>query len=242
MALREKFNFPSNYEDLSEMQGAILKLSETLLGTLGISGLELKQIANNLKVSPSLINHYYRNSEELIFDTVLYSYQKLVSKIYTKYESNTNSESVVRGWIQEMLDWEIELPGIGVLLEFPRQAIRSSGESVETFERMLGAFQSEIGKIGAKNVTFMASAVRALQKNEKFSLLSTTKIVTLIATEKKFAMYTSMLGFATIGGGLWIAGRKPASRKDSIWMKLGFDPKKQTTTTIDGFIQIIKNN
>ena len=64
MPKQKKFVFPSNYEDLTEMQFEILKLSEFLLGTLGISGLQLKSISAKLEVAPSLINHYYKNTEE----------------------------------------------------------------------------------------------------------------------------------------------------------------------------------
>ena len=64
------FAFPSDYEDLTITQDKILTLSETLLGTLGLSGLETKQIAKRLEVSPSLINHYYKSAEELIFDKI----------------------------------------------------------------------------------------------------------------------------------------------------------------------------
>ena len=106
---------------------------------------------------------------------------------------------------------------------------------------MLNKFHSEIGKIGLKNVTFMASAIRSIQKNTEFKLLKSTRVASLIATDKKFAMFTSVFGFATIGSGLWIAGRKPSGSKDSIWSKLGFNPQKQAATTIDEFIKLIQN-
>ena len=91
------FAFPSDYEDLTITQDKILTLSETLLGTLGLSGLETKQIAKRLEVSPSLINHYYKNAEELIFDTVLFSYTKLVKRIYDSFENQSNPELAARG-------------------------------------------------------------------------------------------------------------------------------------------------
>ena len=239
MATKRKFSFPSEYESLSDTQSAILKLSEILLGSLGVSGLELKQIAKQLGFSPSLINHYYKTTEELIFDTTLFSYQKLVNRIHQLYSSEVNPELVARGWIKEMMQWEIDFPGIGVLLEFPRQALRTGSKSSADSETMLDQFQSEMGKIGINNVTFMASAIRAIQKHTEFKLLKPTKIVSLIATDKKFAMFTSVFGFATIGSGLWIAGRKPSGNKDSIWAKLGFNPQKQAAASIDEFIKLI---
>jgi AcrR family transcriptional regulator len=235
-----KFGFPSNYESLSDTHSAILKLSEILLGTLGVSGLELKQIAKQLGISPSLVNHYYKTSEELIFDTTLFSYQKLVSRIFDIYQYETNPEVVARGWVKEMMQWEIDSPGIGVLLEFPRQAIRTGGKSSKDSELMLSKFQMEMGNIGLNNVIFMASAIRAIQKNTDFKLLKPTRVVSLIGTDKKFAMFTSVFGFATIGSGLWIAGRKPNRNRDSIWARLGFNPHKQAAASIDEFIKLIR--
>ena len=240
MLNKSQFGFPSNLESLTDTQSAILKLSEVLLGSLGVSGLELKQIAKQLGISPSLINHYYKTSEELVFDTVLFSYQKRVARITEIYGAEKNPEIVARGWVKEMMQWEIEFPGIGVLLEFPRQALRTNSKSPKDSEAMLSLFQKEIGKIGINNVAFMASAVRAIQKNTEFKLLRPAKIASLIATDKKYAMFTSVMGFATIGSGLWIAGRKPSGSKDSIWTKLGFNPQKQTSTSIDEFIKLIK--
>ena len=129
------FAFPSDYEDLTITQDKILTLSETLLGTLGLSGLETKQIAKRLEVSPSLINHYYKSAEELIFDTVLFSYTKLVKRIYDSFENQSNPELAARGWIKEMLDWEISLPGIGVILEFPRQVLRTGTKATKKIGR-----------------------------------------------------------------------------------------------------------
>ena len=242
MSTKKDFAFPSDYEDLTEMQYEILKLSEFLLGTMGISGLQLKSIATKLEVAPSLINHYYKNTEELVFDTVLFSYSNLVKNIQESNSHQKNAEIVARSWIKSMMDWTMTFPGIGVILEFPRQVLRSGSKSADESEKMLNHFLKEIGTIGASNVAFMASAVRALQKGNDFKVLNPVKIASLIAVDSKFAMYASMMGFSTIGAGLWIAGRRPADKKNPIWMKMGFDPVKQTQSTIENFIKVVKTN
>ena len=242
MPKQKKFVFPSNYEDLTEMQFEILKLSEFLLGTLGISGLQLKSISAKLEVAPSLINHYYKNTEELVFDTVLFSYSNLVKNIQSSNIHIKNPEIVARSWIKSMMDWTMTYPGIGVILEFPRQVLRSGSKSVDNSEKMLKVFLKEMSDIGASNVAFMASAVRALQKGTDFKVLTPVKVASLIAVDSKFAMYASMMGFSTIGAGLWIAGRRPADQKNPAWMKLGFDPVKQTQSTIENFMKVIKAN
>ena len=237
-----KIDFPSKYRDLKKTHFEILKAAESILGTYGVNGLELKKIANLLDVSPSLIHHYYRNSEELIFDTVLFSYNQIVTKVVSEFGNSKDPELAARIWISTMMKWEIQFPGIGIILEFPRQVLRTGGKSAVNADALLKKFVKEMAEIGANNVAFMASAVRALQKKKDFKQLSIAKVASLIATDAQFAMYTSVLGFATIGGGLWIAGRRPDDKKNPFWKALGFNPEKQTQTTIDRFLKLIKES
>jgi hypothetical protein len=97
-----------------------------------------------------------------------------------------------------------------------------------------------MAQYGAENVAYMASSVRAMQKGKEFKSLPPVKIAAAIASDSKFAMYASMMGFATIGGGLWMAGRRPADARNPFWMKLGFNPAKQLQSSIDEFLKVIK--
>lgn len=235
-----KLGFPSDYQNLTPKHQQILDLSEQILGTLGVTGLELKSIAKKLEVSPSLINHYYKATETLVFDTVIYSYQKTIRKIQSETEFEKNPEIVARTWIREMLDWTTNYPGVGVLLEFPRGALRSGGKAHSNSEAQLSEFMKIMSQYGASNVAYMSSAVRAMQKGNDFKPLSPVKVASHIATDSKFAMHVSLMGFATIGGGLWMAGRRPADSKNSFWRSLGFNPNKQIQSSIDEFIKLIK--
>lgn len=235
-----RLGFPSDYEKLTEKHRQILELSEQLLGTLGVTGLELKNLAKRLEVSPSLINHYYKTTETLVFDTVIYSYSKIINSIQKETEFEANPEIVARTWVRKMLFWTTTFPGIGVLLEFPQGAIRSSGNAASTSEKQLKAFMKIMSEYGASNVAYMCSSVRALQKGKPFKSLTPIKVASLIATDSKFAMYVSLMGFSTIGGGLWIAGRRPADANNPFWARLGFNPSKQIQSTIDEFIMLVK--
>jgi hypothetical protein len=53
-------------------------------------------------------------------------------------------------------------------------------------------------------------------------------------------MYVSLMGFSTIGGGLWMAGRRPTDAKNPFWKNLGFNPTKQIQSSIDEFLKVIK--
>ncbi len=236
------FSFPSDYELITEKQIQILEVAELLLGTLGASGFELKSIATRLDVSPSLINHYYKTSEELIFDTAIYSYSRHIDRIQNKNKYEKDPELIIRSWIHETLDWTQKYPGIGVMLEFPRQVLRSGSKKVEDPEKMLAHFVKKVSVYGLSNVAFMASAVRAIQKKKEFKLLSPARVAALIASDSKYAMYTTVLGFATLGGGLWVAGRRPTDKQNPLWTNLGFNPNRQMQKSIDQFLITIKNS
>lgn len=236
------FGFPSDPEAISSTQRQILAEAAHTLGKGGVGGLEAKKVAIKLGISPSLINHYYSSIEELTFDAVLYSYADLVGGMRASALASRDPEWTVRMWIEGMLDWLQEYPGLGVILEFPRQVMRTGGRQPDHPEQMLAHFTKEMSKISADNVAVMASAVRALQTGGEMKLLSALKIAALFKVDAAFAAYTSLMGFATIGAGLWIAGRRPGERGVPLWRQLGFNPTRQARQTTDHLIAMIRLN
>lgn len=236
------FGFPSDPQTISATQRQILAEAAQTLGKSGVGGLEAKKVANSLGISPSLINHYYGSIEELAFDAVLYSYGDLVAGIRTRALAARDPESTARMWVEGMLAWLQEYPGLGVILEFPKQVMRTGGRQPDHPEQMLEHFTKEMSKISAENVAVMASAVRALQTGGEMRLLSALKIAALFKVDAAFAAYTSLMGFATIGAGLWIAGRRPGERGVPLWRQLGFNPTQQTRQTTDHLIAMIRLN
>lgn len=235
-----EFNFPSNYLDINNTHRKILVESEKILGKQGSAGLELKNIAKILEISPGNIHHYYKTGEELILDTVIYSYKKHVVGIQEMYADQLNPEIIVRGWIEKTIKWTTDFPGIGVILEFPNQVIRSGSKYSEDVNPIIKHFLKHVTEIGISNVTFLASAIRSLQKKQNFKLYNAVQIAALTKTDTKFVTYLTIIGFATLGGGLWMAGRQPENQKVSFWMNVGFNPKKQMQTTVDELIKMIK--
>lgn len=238
----EAFSFPSDLEAIGSTQRQILTEAAHTLGVSGIGGLDAKSIAARLGISPSLINHYYRSIEELAFDAALFSYSALVAEIRDLAERERDPEKVARMWVERMLEWLKGSPGVGVILEFPRQVMRAGGKQPENPEGMLAQFTREMSTVSAQNVAVMASAVRAMQTGRDMEILSPVKVAGLIKIDPAFAAYTSLMGFATIGAGLWIAGRRPGERGLPFWRQLGFNPTQQTKHTIDHLITLIRLN
>jgi AcrR family transcriptional regulator len=228
-------------KDLTPAQERILVESEKVLGKKGISGLELKNIAKILKLAPSTINYYYASSEDLIYDTTLFSYQKYVQQIFDESEGILDPEKVLRIWIKNTFDWTKELPGIGVILEFPRQVMKSNKKTSKESEALLKLFSRTASETGIRNVTFLCSAIRSLQKKQNFKLYKPAQIAVFIAKDSTYATFCSTIGFATLGGGLWVAGRQPDSKSNPIWRSFGFNPQKQMQDSVAGIIKLLKN-
>lgn len=236
------YSFPSDYLNITEPHRKILVESEKILGKRGISGLELKNIAKNLKVAPSTINYYYKSGEELIFDTTLYSYQNYVQRVFSDSANILDAEAVLKIWINNTFNWTKDLPGIGVILEFPRQVIKDNKNSPSKTENLLKHFSRSASKTGVENVTFLCSAIRSLQKKQSFKLYKPTQIAVFIATDSAYATFCSTIGFATLGGGLWVAGRQPDSKSSPTWRNFGFNAQKQMQDSVAGIIKMLKNN
>jgi AcrR family transcriptional regulator len=228
-------------KDLTPAQERILVESEKVLGKKGISGLELKNIAKILKLAPSTINYYYASSEDLIYDTTLFSYQKYVQQIFDESEGILDPEKVLKIWIKNTFDWTKELPGIGVILEFPRQVMKGNKKTLKESEDLLKLFSRTASDTGIRNVTFLCSAIRSLQKKQNFKLYKPAQIAVFIAKDSTYATFCSAIGFATLGGGLWVAGRQPESKSNPIWRSFGFNPQKQMHDSVSGIITLLKN-
>jgi len=228
-------------KDLTPAQVRILVESEKILGKKGISGLELKNIAKILKLAPSTINYYYTSSEDLIFDTALFSYKKYVQNIFDESEGISDPEKVLRIWIKNTFEWTKELPGIGVILEFPQQVIKSNNKAPKKSEDLLKLFSRSASETGIRNVTFLCSAIRSVQKKQNFKLYKPAQIAVFIAKDSTYATFCSTIGFATLGGGLWVAGRQPESKSNPIWRSFGFNPQKQMQDSVAGIIKLLKN-
>jgi len=236
-----KYAFPSDFENIKPAHKKILVESEKILGKKGISGLELKDIAKILKVAPSTINYYYTSSEDLIFDTTLFSYKKYVQNIFNDSEGLLDPEKILRIWIKNTFEWTKELPGIGVILEFPRQVIKSNSKVPKKSEELLKNFSRTASETGIRNVTFLCSAIRSVQKKQNFRLYKPAQIAVFISKDSTYATFCSAIGFATLGGGLWVAGRQPESKSNPTWRNFGFNPQKQMQDSVTGIIKLLKN-
>jgi hypothetical protein len=163
-----------------------------------------------------------------------------VQRVFDESEGISDPEKVLRIWIKNTFDWTKELPGIGVILEFPRQVIKSDSKASKKSEDLLKHFSRTASETGIRNVAFLCSAISSVQKKQNFKLYKPAQIAVFIAKDSTYATFCSTIGFATLGGGLWVAGRQPESKSNPTWLNLGFNPQKQMQDSVTGMIRMLK--
>lgn len=88
-----------------------------------------------------------------------------------------------------------------MILEFPRQVIKNSPKEPNRSEDLLKQFARLASETGIRNVAFLCSAIRSVQKKQNFRLYKPAQIAVFIAKDSTYATFCSAIGFATLGGG-----------------------------------------
>ena len=71
--------------------------------------------------------------------------------------------------------------------------------------------EKTLAHLSRANVAALGSAILATIKGGAVRMMSAQRVALLIKTNSEFAYWISMVGFATQGAGMWIAGRRPSS-------------------------------
>jgi len=201
----------------------IVSTTSEHLARLGPRALELRAICAEVDVSPSLVNYYFRSTEDLIWQAALHSYGGHVAGQAESLLQAADGRQALEGWIRRTIEWTREHPGIAALIDFPMLALEGQGADPEDLTR-------DLADLSRRNVATLASAIYAHLAERPVRALSVTKVGLLIKVNASFAYWTSMVGFASLGAAMWVAGRRPHS---FLWRAFGFSPDAQIDDVID---------
>ncbi len=211
--------------------GADLGTKERIIATtaqhlarLGPRALELRAVCTEVDVSPSLVNYYFRSTEDLIWQAALHSYGEHVAAQAESLLGAADGRQAVEAWVRRTIEWTREHPGTAALIDFPMLALEGQqGASPQDLTR-------DLADLSRRNVATLASAIYAQLTGRSVRPLSVTKVGLLIKMNASFAYWTSMIGFASLGAAMWVAGRRPHS---FLWRAFGFDPDSQIDDVVD---------
>jgi len=196
----------------------IVSVTAEHLARLGPRALELRAICTEIDISPSLMNYYFKSTEDLIWQAALHSYGEHVASQAGALLGAADGRQAVEGWIRQTIEWTREHPGIAALIDFPMLAVEGQGGAdPEDLTR-------DLADLSRRNVATLASAVYAQLTGRPVRPLGVTKVGLLIKTNASFAYWTSIVGFASLGASMWVAGRRPHS---FLWRAFGFSPDSQ---------------
>ena len=196
----------------------IIEVTATHLARLGPRAVELRSICAELDLSPSLVNYYFRSTEDLLWQAALHSYGEHVERQTRVVSEAVSGRMAVEGWVRQSIEWTRKNPGIAALIDFPMLALEGEdGADPEVLTR-------DLADLSRRNVATLASGIHAMLTGRPVRMLGSAKVALLIRTNATFAYWTSMVGFGTLGAAMWVAGRRPHS---FLWRAFGFSPDAQ---------------
>lgn len=199
----------------------IVEATSRHLAELGPRELELRAVCKELDITPSLVNYYFEDPQELLWTAAIAEYRAHVAAQRQAFERAPDGKSAVEGWVLKTIEWRQEKPGVAAIIDYPMLALSGATSEEE--------LSKEMSSISRENVTITGSAVYALMTGKTPRMLSTTRVAALIRLNGEFAYWISAVGFGGTGAGTWIAGRKPYSR---VWRAFGFSPDRQIRATL----------
>lgn len=195
------------------------------LAVRGPRAVELRAICVELGISPSLVNYHFESPEQLLWLAAIRAYSTHVQDQETLVLQANSGEAAVEAWVNGTVSWMRDNPGIASVIDFPQQALDGI-EDVDDFVK-------ELSHLSRANVAALGSAILASVRRRPVRKLSAQRVALLIKTNSEFAYWISIVGFASQGAGMWIAGRRPYS---PLWRAFGFSPDKQLRSTVQELI------
>lgn len=195
------------------------------LAVRGPRAVELRAICVELGISPSLVNYHFASPEQLLWLAAIRAYSQHVQDQEALVARAPSGEAAVEAWVNGTVSWMRDNPGIASVIDFPQQALDGMEDADE--------FVKELSHLSRSNVAALGSAILATVKCRPVRMLSAQRVALLIKTNSEFAYWISIVGFASQGAGMWIAGRRPYS---PLWRAFGFSPDKQLRTTVQELI------
>jgi AcrR family transcriptional regulator len=195
------------------------------LATLGPRAVELRAICIELGISPSLVNYHFQNPEQLLWLAAIRAYDLHVRDQEVLVAKSASGAEAVEAWVNGTVTWMRDNPGIAAVIDFPQHTLAGVTD--------IDDFVKELTHLSRMNVASLGSAIIAAVKGRPVRMLSAQRVALLIKTNSEFAYWITVVGFASQGAGMWMAGRKPYS---PLWRAFGFSPDKQIRTTVHELI------
>lgn len=187
----------------SSSRDQILEAVISELAARGSDLVEIGVICRNLKLSPSLVNHFFGDRSRLLLEAATIGYERYVERqVEAVREAGDNALEQLSAWINAQVQWTIANPGIASMMNFPNLHL--------PYGEPLGLpLRTRLEESARKNLVVLASILDRIQRDVRGQELLTAQQV---ASNPGLSAATAYVGWLVYGHSLWRSGQHAPTR------------------------------
>lgn len=159
-------------------------------------------VCDTLGVTYPMVNHYFGNRDGLIAEAAFVTYELYIHRIWENVEaSKPDPEARFKGWMNSMVDLNVEIRGWGPVLNYP-----NFSETV--FQIMEAKFGEQRRKLFELDIARLAQLIKDVREkrltNIDFDIDNYPRAEFLL--DAKLVELTSTVAFSSLGLAVWRSG------------------------------------
>jgi AcrR family transcriptional regulator len=193
-------NFGDNPEPSVRQKMIYLTIREVAL--VGPGSFNTHSVCDTLGVTYPMVNHYFGNRDGLIAEAAFITYQLYIQRIWENVEaSKPDPEARFKGWMNGMVDLNVEIRGWGPVLNYPHFS-----ESI--FQIMDVKFGEQRRNLFELDIARLAQLIKDVREkrltNIDFTEDNYPRAEFLL--DARLVELTSTVAFSSLGLAVWRSG------------------------------------
>jgi AcrR family transcriptional regulator len=141
-------------EDYDDKRTYVLDVAAKLFGENGYTGTKMEQIAEHCNVSKSMVYHYFKKKEDVLFHIQQEHVQGLITAVdtYLKKNRTAGAEDFFRGFVQVYLEPspKVRARHVVAMVEIRYLTEKQRAQQVKLERRFLGLVDEVLAKVNPK--------------------------------------------------------------------------------------------
>jgi AcrR family transcriptional regulator len=141
-------------DDYDDKRNQILDVAAALFGEHGYTGAKMEQIAEHCNVSKSMLYHYFKKKEDVLFAIQQEHVLRLITAVetYIKKNRSNNTDDFFRGFVQVYLEPapKVRARHVVAMVEIRYLTEKQRAKQVKLERRFLGLVDEVLAKVNPK--------------------------------------------------------------------------------------------
>jgi AcrR family transcriptional regulator len=140
--------------DYDEKRTSVLDAAAALFGELGYAGTKMEQVAEHCNVSKSMVYHYFKKKEDMLFAIQQEHVLNLITAVetYVKKSRDASADDFFRGFVQVYLEPapKVRARHVVAMVEIRYLTDKQKAKQVKLERRFLGLVDEVLAKVNPK--------------------------------------------------------------------------------------------